>query len=96
MVSISLVSAQTKTASGRVISSEDGQPVIGAGVYVKGSNQGASTDLNGQYSITVPVSTQTLVVSYVGMKTVEVSAGQNVTVTLDPADSELSEIVVTA
>ena len=96
MVSISLVSAQTKTASGRVISSEDGQPVIGAGVYVKGSNQGASTDMNGQYSISVPVSTQTLVVSYVGMKTVEVSAGQNVTVTLDPADSELSEIVVTA
>lgn len=96
MVSISLVSAQTKTASGRVISSEDGQPVIGAGVYVKGSNQGVSTDLNGQYSITVPAATQTLVVSYVGMKTVEVAAGQNVTVTLDPADRELGEVVVTA
>ena len=96
MVSISLVSAQTKTASGRVISSEDGQPVIGAGVYVKGSNQGVSTDLNGQYSITVPAATQTLVVSYVGMKTVEVAAGQNVTVTLEPTDRELSEVVVTA
>ena len=96
MVSISLVSAQTKTASGRVISSEDGEPVIGAGVYVKGSNQGASTDLNGQYSITVPASTQTLVVSYVGMKTVEVPAEQNVTVSLQNDDKTFDEIIVTA
>ena len=96
MASISLVSAQTKTASGTVKSAEDGLPIIGAGVYVKGSNQGVSTDMSGRYSISVPTSTQTLVVSFVGMKTVEVDAIQNVEVTLFPIETELGEIVVTA
>ena len=96
MVSISLVNAQTRTASGTVKSAEDGLPIIGAGVYVKGSNQGVSTDMSGRYSISVPTSTQTLVVSFVGMKTVEVDAIQNVEVTLFPIETELGEIVVTA
>ena len=43
MASISLVNAQTKTASGTVISSEDGLAVIGASVMVKGTSQGTVT-----------------------------------------------------
>ena len=49
MVSISLVSAQTKTASGTVFSAEDGLPVIGASVMVKGSTQGTVTDVNSSF-----------------------------------------------
>ncbi|MHB9054977.1 MAG: SusC/RagA family TonB-linked outer membrane protein [Paludibacteraceae bacterium] len=96
MASISLVNAQTKTASGTVISSDDGQPVVGASVIVKGTSQGVTTNLDGKYTISVPTSIQTLVISYVGMKTIEVAANQNVDVVLNPSDRELSEVVVTA
>lgn len=45
------------TLSGTVISSEDDQPIIGAAVYVEGTQYGTTTDLDGNYSLTVPSST---------------------------------------
>ena len=97
MASISLVSAQTKTASGTVISAEDGLPVIGASVTVKGnSGIGTLTDLQGRYTISVPSSTNTLVISLVGMKTAEVPATLNQRVTMETGISELDEVVVVA
>jgi len=96
MVSISLVSAQTKTASGTVISTEDGLPVVGASVMVKGTSHGTITNVDGRYSMQVPSSSNTLVVSLVGMKTVEVSATSNVTVNMDPDIAILDEVMVVA
>ncbi|MHB9054973.1 MAG: SusC/RagA family TonB-linked outer membrane protein [Paludibacteraceae bacterium] len=96
MVSITLVNAQTKTASGTVISAEDRQPVIGASVLLKGTTQGTVTNADGNYSFTIPSSASTLVVSYIGMRSVEVSASQNVRVALEPTDKELNEVIVTA
>ena len=96
MVSISLVSAQTKTASGTVISTEDGLPVIGASVIVKGTTQGTVTNADGWYSLTVSSSANTLVVSLVGMKSVEVQASPNQRVNMDPDISELDEVMVVA
>ena len=94
MASISLMSAQTKTASGTVISAEDGQPVIGASVIVKGTTQGMVTDANGRYSLSVPASANTLVISLVGMKPAEVPALPNQSVSLEPDVSELEELVI--
>ena len=96
MASISLVNAQTKTASGTVISSEDGLAVIGASVMVKGTSQGTVTDASGRYSLSVPASANTLVISLVGMTTVEVSATPNQRVTMEPDISELEEVMVVA
>jgi len=96
MVSFSLVSAQTKTASGTVFSTEDGQPIIGASVIVKGTTQGTTTNVDGRYSLAVPTSAKTLIISYVGMKSVEVDATSNVVARMEPIVSELSEVVVTA
>ena len=97
MASISLANAQTRTASGTVVSAEDGEPIIGASVVVKGaSSQGTVTNVNGQYSLTVQNSTTTLVVSYVGMNTVEVSAQSGITVRLESNVSELDEVIITA
>ena len=45
--------AQQRTVTGTVVSAEDGLPVIGASVHVKGTSQGATTDLDGKYSIKV-------------------------------------------
>lgn len=95
MIGVGLVSAQTKPIGGKVVSAEDGQPVIGATVMVKGANAGTVTGVDGDFSIMVSTS-QTLVVSYVGMKTVEVKAANGMVVKLEPAASELDEVLVVA
>ncbi len=97
VASVSLVSAQTKTASGTVISTEDGLPVIGASVVAKDHPlTGTLTNADGRYSLSVPSSTTTLVISLVGMKTIEVPANSNVVVNLDTDVSELDEVLVVA
>ena len=57
--------AQTVTVKGTVIGSEDGLPIIGAYVVEQGTQNGASTDVDGNYVITVP-KLATLVVTSVG------------------------------
>mgnify|MGYP000236659654 CR=1 FL=1 len=59
-VGISLVTAQTQKITGVVISEEDGQPVVGASVLVKGTTLGTITDVDGKFTITnVPSSSKT-------------------------------------
>jgi hypothetical protein len=60
--------AQTKTVSGIVKSSDDGQPLIGVAVLIKGSKTGSITDVDGKYTINVKSSEATLVFSMIGMK----------------------------
>ena len=88
--------AQTLTVTGVVTSKDDGQPVIGATIQVKGTTAGTITDFEGNYTITADKG-QTIVVSYVGMKTQEVvvkNATHNVVLATDA--EVLEEVVVTA
>lgn len=96
MVSISLVSAQTKTVSGTVVSAEDGQPIIGASVVVDGTTTGVATNADGRFSFSVPQSTKTIKVSYVGMKAQEISVGTNLLIELQSDSKVFDEVVVTA
>ncbi|HOF98566.1 MAG TPA: SusC/RagA family TonB-linked outer membrane protein [Paludibacteraceae bacterium] len=96
MIGVGLVNAQSLTVQGKVISDEDGQPVIGASVLVKGTTTGTITGTDGSFSITVPVGNRTLVVSYIGMKSVEVPAENGMVVRLQPQTLEIDEVVVTA
>jgi hypothetical protein len=95
LIGISWASAQTKV-SGTVVSADDGQPVIGATVLVKGTSIGTITDTNGQFSITVPGGGKALVVSYVGMTTVEVEAKNGHKIALQADAKQMQEVVVTA
>ena len=81
--------------SGTVISSEDGQPVIGASVVVTGTGQGTVTNLEGQFTLTVPERAK-LHISSAGMKAVDVTAKDNMRVVLEPLNTTLGEVVVTA
>ena len=81
--------------SGTVISSEDGQPVIGASVVVTGKGQGTVTNLEGQFTLTVPERAK-LHISSAGMKAVDVTAKDNMRVVLEPLNTTLGEVVVTA
>ena len=95
-VGIGLVTAQTQTVTGVVISEEDGQPVIGASVRVENTQLGAITDVDGKFQIAnVPSSAKTLVVSYIGMQTQKVAVAPNVKVTLKSNAELLDEVVVT-
>lgn len=81
--------------SGTVVSAQDGEPIIGAAVKVKGAKQGVVTNLEGQFSINAQAGT-TLVISYVGMQTKEVAAKNGMKVQLQSDDQQLEEVVVTA
>ena len=95
-VGIGLVTAQTQKVTGVVISEEDGQPVIGASVLVKGTQVGAITGVDGDFTLpNVPSSAKTLVISYIGMKTQEVSIRANMKVSMKPDTEVLDEVVVT-
>ncbi|VBB47210.1 conserved exported hypothetical protein [uncultured Paludibacter sp.] len=96
VASISLVSAQTKTVSGTVVSAEDGQPIIGASVVLKGTTTGTATNADGRFSFSVPQGGKTLVVSYVGMKSIEVDAGMNIQVRMESAEKMIDEVIVVA
>lgn len=87
--------AQTRTVTGKVISSDDGAPVPGVNVQVKGTSTGTVTDANGNYSISVG-NNAVLVFSFVGYATQEVSVGSQsvIDVTLQSDVTALTEIVV--
>ena len=87
--------AQT-TASGVVISSEDGLPIAGASVKLLGTSKGVVTDVDGKYSISVPSVGSRLEISYVGMISRIVKSGQNVRTDLDLDAAGLEEVVVVA
>ena len=96
-VGIGLVTAQTQTITGVVISEEDGQPVIGASVLVKGTQLGTITGVDGDFTLSnVPSSAKTLRVSFVGMQTQEVAIKPNVRVILKSDAEQLDEVVVVA
>ena len=97
VVGIMWASAQTQRVTGTVISEEDGLPVIGASVLVKGTQVGTITDMDGKFVMTdVPSSAKLLVVSYIGMRTQEVGVAPTLRVVLKPATEMIDEVVVVA
>ena len=70
-------SAQQFTAKGVVVDS-DGYPVIGGGVALKGNETvGTVTDLDGNFALAVPGDNAVLVVSFIGMETIEVPVSRS-------------------
>jgi TonB-linked SusC/RagA family outer membrane protein len=90
--------AQTMQITGTVTSKDDGQPLPGATVLVKGTTTGVTTDFNGNYSITVPANAQILQVSFVGMKTQEIAITSKsvINFVMESEATKLDEVVVTA
>ena len=96
-VGIGLVTAQTQKVTGVVISEEDGQPIIGASVLVKGTQVGTITGVDGGFTLSgVPSSAKTLVISYIGMQKQEVAIKANVKVLMKSDSEVLDEVMVVA
>ena len=94
-LSIGSVLAQTKV-NGTVVSQDDGQPVVGASVLVVGTQVGAVTNANGQFTLTLPAGKKTLRITYVGMEPIEVSARPNMRIILTNDQTALDEVIVVA
>ena len=82
---------------GIVTDAQTQEPVIGAGVMVKGSRQGAATDIDGRFSLEVPSLPVTLVVSCLGYvdKEVRVTSSAQLSIQLDPDAVLMDEVIVT-
>ncbi|MEN8158001.1 MAG: SusC/RagA family TonB-linked outer membrane protein [Bacteroidota bacterium] len=97
-VGFSLLQGQGVQVTGNVTSADDGSALPGVSVVVQGTTIGTVTDFEGNYSITVPDGTATLLFSFVGMESQTVQmAGQTVLdVVLEASATALDEVVVTA
>lgn len=97
MVALTTAAVVAQRSIMGVVSGSDGELLIGATVAVKGTTVGTRTDVNGKYTLSAPDGSTTLVVSYTGYKTKEVTLGTSnaVDVTLEEG-TNLSEVVITA
>lgn len=88
--------AQSKTVQGTILD-EYGDPLPGASVLVKGTTSGTSSDLDGNFIISVN-STSVLVISYLGYLSQEITVGDksNLTITLEVDSDKLDEVIVVA
>ena len=96
VMSFTMMMAQ-KQVTGSVISAEDREPVIGASIVVKGTQTGTTTDIDGKFSLRVPDNAKTLVISYIGMRTQEISlkGKTNFAIVLESDEQVIEEVVVT-
>ncbi|WP_187774924.1 SusC/RagA family TonB-linked outer membrane protein [Pedobacter sp. BS3] len=89
--------AQQKQVTGTVLSADDGMPVIGASVRVKGTTKGTTTNASGNFTLQL-TGNETLTITAIGYKAVDVAVKNqsNLTVRLAGDAVELKDVVVTA
>src|SRR5436190_24281163 len=89
--------AQQRTVTGKVTSKDDGTPLPGVNVVIKGSTAGTVTDANGGYTIAV-ADADILQFSFIGLTTQETTVGTRTSIDVAMAQdvTQLGEIIVTA
>lgn len=87
--------AQYKTVSGVVLDAATSEPLVGATVQPVGGGTGVATNLDGQFTISVPTSVKQVTVSYLGYNTKTVAVSDNMTVALQSTDNMLGDVIVT-
>lgn len=86
--------AQSRTVTGTVSAKDDGSPLPGVSVKIKGTSFGAQTNVNGKFSLSVP-DDAVLEFSFIGYNTLEMKATDKMVVTLTASANQLGEVVVT-
>lgn len=88
------ITQQTSKIKGKILDAKNGEPIIGANVLVKGTTNGTITNLDGEYELNAPIGS-TLVISYIGYKSMETKATEGAQVINLVEDSEtLDEVIV--
>ena len=102
LIPSNLISQSDTKIFGQVVDARNGEAIIGANVFIEGTNWGSATDLNGQYSIKgVTAGKYNLIISYIAytkkiIKDIQVESGKNLelNISLHPEAIETEEIVV--
>lgn len=86
-----------KVIRGKVTSTDDGSPLPGVNVIVKGTSIGTTTDEGGNYQIATDITNPVLIYAFIGLQTTEINAGtrSEIDVSLAQDVTQLSEVVVT-
>ena len=86
----------SSVVSGKIVSADDGDPLIGVSVKVKGTNLGTVSDIDGNYSIVLPQNSRQLTFFYVGYlsQTHTVEPGSTLDIRLKEDENTLQEVVV--
>ena len=89
-------SSKKRTLSGVVVDNNDGTPIIGANVVIKGTSTGGITDIDGNFNIAIPIEGCTVEITYVGYKKYEAYITDQglISVKLVPDDRILEEVVI--
>ncbi|GAB3655604.1 TonB-dependent receptor [Echinicola sediminis] len=89
-------SLREHTVTGKIISGEDGLPLPGVSIIIKGSTKGVTTDIDGHFSIEIPEEGATLVFSFIGFGSQEVAvySSKELSLTLEPETTSMTEVVV--
>jgi TonB-linked SusC/RagA family outer membrane protein len=97
-IGLQVLVAQTKEISGKVTSADDGSSLPGVSVSIKGTTLGTITDMDGSFRLKIPQDAKTLVFSFVGMSTLEVAVGNQISfnVQLKSETIGVDEVIVTA
>ena len=95
VLSTGMALAQT-TVTGKVVSQEDGEPVIGASVRIVGTKTGTATDVDGNFTLPNASKDAVLEISYLGMQTKTMKASAKMKIILVSDARNLDEVVVTA
>jgi outer membrane receptor protein involved in Fe transport len=82
--------------SGKVVDSDSKEPLPGATILVQGTNDGVVTDFDGNFTIESTTAGNTLVISYLGYTTSEISAKDGILIELQTALNALDEVVVSS
>lgn len=97
LIGLQSLMAQGREVSGIVTSADDGLSIPGVSVIIKGTTIGTTTDFDGKYTISVPEEGQTLVFSFVGMKTTELLANTDViNLVMESESIGMDEVMVVA
>lgn len=87
------ISAQDINVNGRVID-ENGDPIIGANVLIKGTSIGTITNIDGDFTIEAPNKDAIIRIGYIGYEEIEIKAGQNLTIVMKENSEMLDDVVV--
>lgn len=93
---ISVKIQEKRTLTGTVVDANDGQPLLGASILIKGTSDGVITDMNGNFSLLIEGKSCTLEVSYIGYKTqtIYITDQGMINIQMVSADEMLGEVVV--
>jgi len=91
------VLAQNPKAIGGLVTDENGEPVIGAQIKVKGTSTGTVTNVDGEFTLPATIKPGTvIVINYLGMESQTVKAAPGMKISLHSEDRQLDDVIVVA